>query len=147
MLRRTFLFSAGLPVAVSLAGCRGQRQFARIVNPGDKALMGSHQAGAETFGPLVDEAVAKLLARNAETPVQQVSYDDAGEPLPCEPKRICFVGVENKSAEDIGDFKDELYQVIDARLLQTPVFQPLNRRVVDAGLLETRLRPRKTAIR
>ncbi len=146
MLRRTFLVHAGAPALLALAGCRGQRQFARIVNPGDKALMGSHQAGAETFGPLVDEAVAKLLARNAEAPVQQVSYDDAGEPLPCPPKRICFVGVENKSAEDIGDFKDELYQVIDTRLLQTPVFQPLNRRVVDAGLLETRLRPDQLCI-
>jgi hypothetical protein len=146
MLRRTFLFSAGLPWALALAGCRGQRQFARIVNPGDKALMGSHQAGAETFGPLVDEAVAKLLARHAESPVQQVSYDESGQPLPCPPKRICFVGVENKSAEDIGDFKDEIYQVIDSRLLQTPVFQPLNRRFVDAGLLETRLRPDQLCI-
>ena len=73
-------------------------------------------------------------------------YDDAGEPLPFPPKRICFVGVENKSAEDIGDFKDELYQVIDTRLLQTPIFQPLNRRVVDAGLLETRLRPDQLCI-
>jgi hypothetical protein len=67
MLRRAFLVHAGAPAILALAGCRGQRQFARIVNPGDKALMGSHQAGAETFGPLVDEAVAKLLARNAET--------------------------------------------------------------------------------
>jgi hypothetical protein len=141
MLRRTFLVTAGIPWTIAFAGCRGQRQFARIVNPGDKALMGSHQAGAETFGPLVDEAVAKLLARNAEAPVQQVSYDDAGEPLPCPPKRICFVGVENKSAEDIGDFKEQIYQSIDSRILESSVFQSVNRRFVDAGLRDTRLRP------
>jgi len=141
MLRRAFLVRAGLPAALALAGCRGQRQFARIVNPGDKELMGSHQAGAETFGPLVDEAVAKLLARHAEVPVQQVAFDAGGNPLPCPPKRICFVGVENKSAEDIGDFKDELYEVIDARILASPVFAPLNRRFVEAGLRATRIRP------
>jgi hypothetical protein len=103
--------------------------------------MGSHHAGAETFGPRVDEAVAKLLARNAEAPVQQVSYDDAGEPLPCPPKRICFVGVENKSAEDIGDFKEQIYQSIDTRILESSIFQSVNRRFVDAGLRDTRLRP------
>ena len=80
MLRRTFLVTTGLPWALALAGCRGQRQFARIVNPGDKALMGSHQAGAETFGPLVDEAVAKLLARHAEMPVLQVGRVAFGVP-------------------------------------------------------------------
>ena len=143
MLRRTFLVA---PLGLVLAGCRGQRQFARIVNPGDKALMGSHQAGSETFGPLVDEAVTKLLARHAEMPVQQVSFDDAGQPLPCPPKRICFVGVENKSAEDIGDFKDELYEIIDGRLLESPTFEPLNRRFVEAGLRETRIRPDQLCI-
>lgn len=138
MLRRTFLAA---PLGLALAGCRGQRQFARIVNPGDRLMTGSHQAGSETFGPLVDEAVAKLLARHAEMPVQQVSFDESGQALPCPPKRICFVGVENKSAEDIGDFKDELYEVIDARLLESPTFEPLNRRFVEAGLRETRIRP------
>lgn len=138
MLRRTFV---ALPLAACLAGCRGQRQFARFVAPGDRLMMGSHQAGGETFGPLVDEAVAKLLARHAEVPVQQVSYDDEGRPLPCPPKRICFVGVENKSAEDIGDFKDELYEVIDTRILDSTVFAPLNRRFVEAGLRATRIRP------
>lgn len=146
MRRRTFLAAASSLGALGLAGCRGQRQFARIVNPGDRMMVGSHQAGSETFGPLVDEAVAKLLARHAETPVQQVSYDESGRPLPCPSKRICFVGVENKSAEDIGDFKDELYEVIDARLLESPTFEPLNRRFVEAGLRETRIRPDQLCI-
>ena len=146
MRRRTFLVAASSLGALGLTGCRGQRQFARIVNPGDRLMTGSHQAGAETFGPLVDEAVAKLLSRHADVPVRQVSYDDAGQPLPCPPKRICFVGVENKSAEDIGDFKDELYEIIDARILESPTFEPLNRRFVDAGLSETRIRPDQLCI-
>jgi len=51
------------------------------------------------------------------------------------------VGIENKSAEEIGDFKDQLFQCIDTKIVQSGVFQPVNKRFVDAGLLETRLRP------
>jgi hypothetical protein len=56
-------------------------------------------------------------------------------------KTISFVCVENKMAEDIGDFKDQLYQQIDSRIIESEAFRPLNRRMVDAALYETRLRP------
>ena len=148
MDRRTFLLRAlaHLPAAAVVAlgaGCRGQRQFARIMQPGEQPMMGSHQAGAETFEPLVHEAVSKLLARHAGQPIQQASFEEGMEtlPSPSSTKRICFVGVENKSAEEIGDFKDQLYETIDQRILESQVFQPLNRRFVDAGLRDTRLRP------
>ena len=90
------------------------------------------------FNPLVEEAVAKLLARQS-TVVQEVTYQGAEE-LPA-PKSICFVGVENKSIEELGDFKDQIYQQIDTMLVQSQVFQPVSRRVMDAALRETRLRP------
>jgi hypothetical protein len=61
-----------------------------------------------------------------------------GNPLP---KTVFFVGVENKSAEDIGDFKDQLYQQIDSQLLRASSFRPITRRMLDAALFETRLRP------
>ncbi len=51
------------------------------------------------------------------------------------------MAVENKSAEEIGDFKDQVYQVIDTRIVESHVFQPVNKRFVDAGLEQTRLRP------
>lgn len=98
-------------------------------------MVGSHQAGAETWRPLMDEAVAKLLGRHAA----------ARQPGPngqiAPPLRICFVGVENKSSEDIGDFKDQIYEQIDSRILESQVFQPVSKRFVDAGLMQTRLRP------
>ena len=101
-------------------------------------LVGSHAAGAEVFNPLIEEAVAKLLARQS-TVVQEVTYQGA-EVLPT-PKSICFVGVENKSIEELGDFKDQIYQQIDTMLVQSQVFQPVSKRVMDAALRETRLRP------
>jgi hypothetical protein len=57
------------------------------------------------------------------------------------PKSVCFVGVENKSAEELGDFKEQLYQQIDAHVGSSDAFAPLSRRMVDAALRETRLRP------
>jgi hypothetical protein len=101
-------------------------------------LVGSHTAGAEVFNPLVEEAVAKLLERQSVT-VYEASYQGA-EVLPT-PKSICFVGVENKSMEELGDVKDQIYQQIDTMLVQSEVFQPVSRRVMDAALRETRLRP------
>ena len=57
MNARRFL-GASLAVAIGLvilaAGCR-TTQTAQVVKPGEKELVGSHEAGGETFGPLVDE--------------------------------------------------------------------------------------------
>ena len=61
--------------------------------------------------------------------------------LPPPPKRICFIGVENRSAEEIGDFKEQIYQCIDMHIVQSHVFQPVNKRFVDAGLMQMRMRP------
>jgi hypothetical protein len=118
-----------------LSGCRG-RQTAQVLKPGEKDMVGSHHAGAETYKPLVDEAVGKLLA-GCEVVMQPVGY----EPEMPRQKRICFVGVENKSIEEIGDFKEQIYQQIDTRILQSQAFAPVSRRFVEAGLGESRLRP------
>ena len=127
-----------LAAITASSGCRSQ-QHARIIQPGEKEMIGSHQAGSETFRPLVEESVARLLARCNEIPASMASYPN--EPVMMPPKRICFIGVENKSAEEIGDFKEQIYQCIDTRILDSGAFQPVSRRFVEAGLRETRLRP------
>lgn len=139
MRRRSFLASSLAGIAgMWLGGCRGS-QYARVVKPGDKEMTGSHAAGTETYKPLIDEAVANLLARHAPPGPQQVPPGPGmPPPMPC---RICFVCVENKSAEEIGDFKDQIYQTIDTKIVESGVFQPVSKRFVDAGLAQTRLRP------
>ena len=79
-----------------LAGCRST-QYARIIQPGEAEMVGSHQAGQETYDVLIDEAVCKLLARHESMP----SMPTAGEVelLPPPHMSICFVGVENRTAE------------------------------------------------
>lgn len=114
-------------------GCRGY-QYGHLVKPGSKDLVGSHEAGSEVFHPLVDESVAKLLTRQQEQ--CHIGPDGIAQK-----KTICFVCVENKMSEDIGDFKDQLYEQIDSKILDSDVFRPISRRMVDAALHETRLRP------
>lgn len=137
MDRRTFLARSALGLLGTglLPGCRG-RQVAHVLTPGQGDMVGSHAAGAETYSPLVDEAVAGLLGRHVHE-ASMVAHHE----LPPPPKRICFVCVENKSVEEIGDFKDQLYQQIDTQIVQSGAFAPISKRLVDAGLAETRLRP------
>lgn len=118
-------------------GCRGT-QYARVIQPGQKEMIGSHAAGQETFGPLIDEAVGKLLGRHEPGPHQLASHTSEYMPSPM---RVCFVGVENRTAEELGDFKEQIYELISARLVDSSTFTPISRRYVDAGLRDTRLRP------
>ena len=128
-------------VLLMALGCRGS-QFARVIQPGEAEMVGSHQAGQETFDPLIDEAVAKLLARHAPEAHRLVSLErEPAESLPLPRLRICFVGVENRTSEELGDFKEQIYELIDSKLLECEVFAPISRRYVDAGLRTTRLRP------
>ncbi len=137
MKRRLFLAGVFAAATGAQFGCRG-KQYAHVLSEEDQNMVGTHTAGAETFGPLVDNAVGSLLARHQSGPqFQPTGFAQTTAP----PLRVCFVGVENKSAEAIGDFKDQIYQRIDTQILRSPAFQPVNRRFVEAGLREARLRP------
>jgi hypothetical protein len=120
-------------VMLAIPGCK--YQHAHLIKPQAENMVGSHAAGAEVFDPLVEEAIAKLLGRQTDIPA------GADASMGIAPKSVCFVGVENKSAEELGDFKEQLYQQIDAHIGSSDAFAPLSRRMVDAALRETRLRP------
>ena len=145
---RLVRFIACFAVCASVAGCA--HQYGHILASNDKDLVGSHAAGAATWNPLVDEAVAKLLGR-CPPAIQAVAFEGVdysadlaqpiGSALATGPASVCFIGIENKSAEELGDFKDQLYERIDSKLNSTETFRGISRRMVDAALLETRLRP------
>ncbi len=152
-----FLLTCG-----SLLGCASQ--YGHILAQQDKNLVGSHAAGAATWNPLVDASVAQLLGR-CPPAVQPATFQNAstfinsapsleggglntagltpGTPaaLATGPASVCFIGIENKSAEELGDFKDQLYERIDTQINAAETFRAISRRMVDAALLETRLRP------
>lgn len=138
MDRRKFLtFGAACATGVTLigSGCRGH-QHGHVLEQGAPDMVGSHTAGSEIYKPLIDEAVATLLAQ-CHAPFQQAGHV---ETIPA-PRTVCFIGVENRSSEELGDFKDQIYQLIDGQLIQAQAFQPISRRYINAALDETRLRP------
>jgi len=148
--RRNWLSASLLLAGVTTIGSTGcANQYGHILAGNDKDLVGSHSAGAATWNPLVDQAVAKLLGR-CPPAVQAVGFradaapldtSAVGSALATGPANVCFVGIENKSAEEIGDFKDQLYERIDSQVSGAGSFRTISRRMVDAALRETRMRP------
>ena len=116
-------------------GCARGRQTAHVLNDTDRNMVGSHTAGAETWEPLIQESVSKLLGRQL-TDVKMVSHDGT----PCK-KRICFVGLENKSIEELGDFGEQICEKIDTSINESEVFEVISRQFVQSGLRQCGLRP------
>ena len=146
---------AGLTLGLA-TGCRSG-QYGHLLAAQDVDLVGSHEAGAATWNPLVDSSVAQLLGRCPPvgetipgtfaaipddlggTPAQTVSH--VAPPPATGMARVCFVGIENKSAEEMVDFKDQLYERIDSQINHSQSFRCISRRMVDAALIQTRMRP------
>ncbi len=133
-MRREALLSICLVTTLAslLAGCRAT-PTAHVLRPDAPDLVGTTRAGAETYRPLIEEAVRKLLAR------QRPSVRTAGTET--RPLRVCFVGVENRSAEELGDFKEQIYEMIDTLLENSASYRSVSRRYLQAALRETGLRP------
>ena len=155
MLRLCLMALLAGEIVALCSGCANHR-YAHIMKGDAIDMVGSHDAGAAVWNPLVDESVAKLLSRCPPN-IQQAGFvpETTIDPLtgmaiaaapPIQPgppgvSTICFVGIENKSAEDLNDFKDQIYERIDSQINGAPQFRSVSRRLVDAALLETRLRP------
>lgn len=140
--RKALTVLVGLGIS-AIAGCRG-RQHAHVLGKDDKDMVGSHAAGAETWKPLIEESVCKLLARSCST-IQQASHstiDQNGNAV----RSVCFVGVENSSSEPIGDFKEQIYEHIDSIVSQDPQFKMISRRYVEAAMGECRCNPESLVI-
>lgn len=133
MNRRGF-FVAGCGAAAALAGCRST-QTGTVLKDGQADMVGSHAAGAETYKPLIEESLGKLLGRQSVAAVQPAGGAAPGA------KKICFVGLENKSSEELGDFKEHIVETIDNKINSSGAFVQISRRFTDAGLRQLRLRP------
>lgn len=140
MLNPRLLLAAliGIGAVVVICGCRN-RQHAHVLKNDDKDMVGSHTAGAETWKPLIDESVARLMAKSCAT-VHQASHttiDGDGVPV----RTVCFLGVENLSGEEIGDSKEQIYEHIDRQISEDGQFKMISRRYVEAAMGECRCRP------
>lgn len=134
IFKKRLVFAVACLLAVS--GCRGYK-YGHIVKDSKPDMVGSHSAGSEVYTPLIEESVAKLLGACETSPAANMIGPDG---LP-QSRKVCFVGVENKSSEELGDFKEQIYELIDTQINRSQAFEAISRRMVDSGLMETRLRP------
>ncbi|MEZ6138057.1 MAG: penicillin-binding protein activator LpoB [Pirellulaceae bacterium] len=135
-LRKHARLYAIIGCSLLAVGCRGY-QYGHLVKNDQPDMVGSHTAGSEVYRPLIEESVARLLGACEVAPAS-ATFGPEGYPMS---RRVCFVGVENKSAEELGDFKDQIYELIDTQINRADSFEAISRRMVDSALHETRLRP------
>ncbi|MDR0521450.1 MAG: penicillin-binding protein activator LpoB [Planctomycetaceae bacterium] len=133
----TLFFFAALTAGVSFIGCKGTQ--ARLMSGSEADKVGSTRAGAEVYNPIVRESVGKLLKRAAAESIQQVGYQDPRVPLP--KRKVCFVGLENASMEELGDFKEHVKTAILERISESDQFEIVSDRAVTSGLRALSLRP------
>lgn len=123
-------FSTALVVlalaGVSLTtGCTGTR--GRVMSADEGTLVGARRAGQEVYDSLVRKTVAKILDDTAAKKFVQ--------------GRVAFVGIENSSAEELGDHRDSIFQKIDTLLVNSNRFSMVSKRAVDAALTEVGMAP------
>jgi hypothetical protein len=137
MNRRELLIGTAAAVVVSQVGCRGVK--AHVMNPWEKQSVGSDKAGGEIYNPIVAAATSKLLARSCEFPVSNMPQLNANGFPP--KRRVCFVGIENLSAEELGDFKDHISATINQQIVESDQFDVVHNKALAAGLGAIGARP------
>jgi hypothetical protein len=123
---------------IVFAGCQGTQ--ARLMHNKEADKVGSNRAGAEVYNPIVRESVGKLLGRAAVEPIQQVGYQ-SGPNFPSMKRKVCFISLENKSVEELGDFKEHIKSAILEGISSSDQFEVVSDRAVTAGLRQLSLRP------
>jgi hypothetical protein len=111
-----------LILLASLAfGCKGSPK-GRVKSGDEGDTVGARTAGAETYNALIEEATRKLLnAEAARFPEGAV-------------RKIAFVGIENRGAEELGDIRDSTNQIIETVIFQAKRYDMIGQRYVDHGL-------------
>jgi len=116
-------------------GCKGTQ--ARLMHNNELDKVGSNRAGAEVYNPIVRSTTKKLLAEASRESIQQVAHH-TGFPAK---RRVCFITLENKSREELGDFKDHIETAIREEISSSEQFEIVSDRAVTAGLKALGLRP------
>jgi hypothetical protein len=112
--------------AIMVAGCSTPQ--GRIMGSEEEDYVGAKAAGSATYDRLIEETVGKLLNR------QSAAQKGLGQ------IKVAFLGVENKSAEDLGDLQEQIYELIDTSINTSNRYRTVSDRFVKAALRETRLR-------
>lgn len=111
--------------AVAVTACQSA---AWIKGDDEEDLVDARKAGIPVFDQLT-LVTNRLLANHQATTRGQGKM------------RVAFIGVENRSAEEIRDIRDALYEVIDTILVNEQAYVPVNQRYVQEAMRVSGQRP------
>ncbi len=126
MILRNISWLLILCVSIILLGC--SQPQGRIMGEEEEDYVGAKAGGGTTYDRLIEGAVGKLLNR------QSAAARGMGK------LKVAYLGVENKSAEDLADFQEHIYELIDTSIETSGRYRSISRRFVAAALRDTRLR-------
>ncbi|MCC7011894.1 MAG: hypothetical protein IT454_04955 [Planctomycetes bacterium] len=125
---KTNLLFASLAAAAALCSSCAT---GRVMSNDEPSMVGATNAGSEVY----DAAVRSVLQKVLDEHTQKFLHNAAGK------WNVAFIGVENKSAEELGDFEEAIYSNIQDVLSNSELYTPIDRRYVTAALNANRLTP------
>ena len=126
MMKSCLLLLCSLSLLPWFGACAGPR--ANVMSDADPDYVGINQAGAETYDRLIAGAVDKLLS------LHSARIGGVGN------LKVAVLGVENESGEELGDWHEQIYELIDTSINRSGRYGAISKRYVDAALRESRLR-------
>ena len=109
------------------SGCTGPS--ARMKGEDEGTLVDVKKGGAETYKKLIHDTVVALLDEH-----RLLLQGAAEKPL------VAFVGVENKSSEELGEFRAAMNNEITTALVNSRYYAIVSMRAVDAAKREANVR-------
>ncbi|MEE2886086.1 MAG: hypothetical protein VX951_01530 [Planctomycetota bacterium] len=97
---------------------------ARIMEDDEKNMVDTDGAGAAAFEKLITESVTKLLDRHRG--------DEAGIQV----RRLAFVDLQNRTKEELGEWREQLIDRIQIGIDQHPAYRIVAEELVTAVLSE-----------
>ena len=119
--------TAALLAAAMAAGCTGPS--ARMKTDDEGTLVDVSKGGTETYKALISKGVTQVLEEHRLT-----LAGGAERPL------IAFLGIRNKSSEELGEFKDAMTNEIETALVGTRYYQVISMEAVYAAQREANIR-------
>ena len=121
------LAAALAATAFTATGCAGPSARVKADNEGD--LVDVRKGGTETYKTLIHKGVSQLLEEH------RLTLSGAAEkPM------VAFVGVENRSSEELGEFRAAMNNEITTALVNSRLYSMLSMRAVDAAKRESNIR-------
>jgi hypothetical protein len=116
-----------LLASVAAAGCAGPS--ARIKDSDEGDLVDTRKGGTETYKALVNKATTQLLEEH-----RLVLGGSAEKPM------VAFVGIENRSSEELGEFRKAMTNEIETAMVASRLYAMLSGRAIEAAKREANVR-------